>query len=89
MPQKTSQPHPSPVFEVWIEFPRPQSDEHARQVEEMAARMMRRLIGPGINDSRFFWSKHESRWCWGGQMGYTVCADNGQWFDLAWLGRPD
>lgn len=85
MPKTKAQP--SPEFVVWIEFQRPQSPEHAKQLEEMAANMLRRLTGADVVNDRFFWSAHESRWCYGGQMGYTVCADNGQWFNLAHFGR--
>ena len=75
---------------VWIELEKPADKAEAERNCEMANNMLQRISeGMGKpNETRFFWSERENRYCLGGQMGYQVLTDNGEWFDLEYFGRP-
>lgn len=79
-----------PANRVWIELEKPRDAEHADEVCALVNNMLRKLLGgDGDTDRGFFWSTRESRYAYGGPMGYTILRDNGEWFDLDYLGRED
>lgn len=75
---------------VWIELEQPRDDEHAARICELANRMLQRLNfdGEGPLHHLFFWDAKDQTYCYGGQMGYRGLSDRGEWFNLAYLGRP-
>lgn len=76
---------------VWIELEKPRDDAHGVEIANLANKMMDRLIPaePGVERREFFWSAHERRYCLGGNMGYVVLIDWGEWFNLDYLGRDE
>lgn len=71
---------------IWIELEKPRDAVHGEEICALANRALRRLSG----DSRtraFWWSVHENRYCLGDDGGYKVLEDNGEWFNLDYLGR--
>jgi hypothetical protein len=94
-PKQPEQPRPyeSQVLRVWIELPRPKgATDHERKDEtdricNLANTMLQRM-DPGT-EYRFFWSEHKSMYAYGHQHGsYRYLADNGEWLNLEYLGRP-
>ena len=75
------------MTQVWIELPKPKNSADATDIAEKANRMMKRL--GNVGGYRWHWSEHERRWCWGDNMGYVVLNDNGNWFNLDYLGRDE
>ena len=84
---------------VWIELERPfpeLSAEEQKQIgdarAEAANRILDRLVAPEdaaeAKNHRFMWSQEERRYCYGGPMGTRVLFDNGEWFNLDYMGRP-
>lgn len=73
---------------VWIELEKPVDKEDADRITVLANRMLSRLAAPDcIPMRRFFWSENEQRWCLG-DVTYKALADNGEWFNLDFFGRP-
>jgi hypothetical protein len=82
---------------VWIEIERPtwtqfktaaERDAEAERRAALATNMVARLNAPEPLDGySFWWSAKEGRYCWGGPMGYTSLADDGEWFNLEHFGR--
>jgi hypothetical protein len=85
---------------IWIELDKPPRDMHdARDRKafydrqcELANNVLRRLSPradmEGQPISKFWYSEHEARYCYGGPGGYRTLSDNGEWFNLDYLGRP-
>jgi|TARA_R100001530_G_C4189740_1_gene121815 phosphoglucomutase len=70
-------------MKVWIEL---EVDDSPEKTAEAANRMMRRL---GFDYDVFWWHEKEGSFC-GNQSAagnYHVLEDNGEWFNLEWLGR--
>lgn len=78
-------------LEVWIELPKPEDDEHAKDLCEHANRMLNRLSEADEPKARgFFWSAYEKRYCYASTSGsYRTLSDNGEWFNLRYLGRAE
>ena len=76
-----------PQNRVWIELERPRDAEHAKQITELANRMLDRLREPNSDRNKFYWDGGTSRWWYGGHMGATELGDNGTCFNLDYLGR--
>lgn len=88
MPKAKAQPTRPTENRIWIELDKPFDKEHADKQCELANNLLKRLNGNEPGDSKFWWSEHEKRYCYGGNHGYTVLADRGQWFNLDFFGRP-
>lgn len=66
---------------IWIELDR-EAEDKSEQCR-LANLVMKKL---GITKGyEFFWSAHDRRFCWGGDMGYETLSDNGRWFNLDYL----
>jgi hypothetical protein len=69
---------------IWIELERPKDQTHADQIAKLANNVLRK-IGDGTRE--FFWDSKDHIWCIGGDMGYVTLSDNGEWFNLDYLGK--
>lgn len=85
--KSTKQPEAPWSPRVWIELEVPKDEAQAKRIGELATTMLQRLNAPEKTDYSFWWSECEQRWCFGGNMGYRVLADNGEWFNLEYFGR--
>jgi hypothetical protein len=87
---RTKSQHPRTTLRrVWLELDPPTDAVQAAQTAELMNNMLKRLAAPdGVPENKFWWSPTDQKWCYGGPMGYTVCADNGHWFNLDYFGRP-
>jgi hypothetical protein len=92
-PKEPEQPRPYEVLRVWIELPRPKGKtEHERKDETdkicgLANTMLQRL-DPGT-EYIFFWGEHKAMYAYGHKHGsFRYLADNGEWLNLEYLGRP-
>jgi hypothetical protein len=66
---------------VWIELPRPESQERGEELAIKANRLLNKL---GTDSVKFYWD-HEDRYWWlilNNDSGYITLSDNGHWFDL-------
>ncbi len=70
---------------VWIELDRPRDDDHANQIAKLINNVLRK-IEPNI-ERQFFWNSEDCIWCIGNDFGYIALADNGEWFNLDYLGK--
>lgn len=74
---------------VWIELEPPRDEVDARITAELANNMLKLARrDSNQNGDEFFWDERRGHWCYGGQAGYHELADNGEWFNLDYLGRP-
>ncbi len=69
---------------IWIELERPKDQAHAEQIAKLANNVLRKI---GSVTREFFWDSRDCIWCIGGDMGYTTLSDNGEWFNLDYLGK--
>jgi len=74
-----------PPNKVWIELDRPRDEAHAEQIAELINKVMRKI--EPTNTREFFWDAKERVWCIGDAMGYVTLNDNGEWFNLDYLGK--
>ena len=72
---------------VWIELEVPADEVQAKEIGRLATNMLQRLNAPEKTDYSFWWSDREQRWCFGGDWGYKVLSDHGEWFNLDYFGR--
>lgn len=74
---------------VWIELERPRDEEHGKQIAALANNMLKRLIKPEDqpNMREFFWDAKDHIWCIGNDNGYITLSDNGEWFNLDYIGQ--
>lgn len=75
---------------VWIELPVPRDDAHGHEIAKKANRMLARLRGPFHNpatENQFMWDPVRKQWGLGSIMGFATLGDNGEWFNLDYLGR--
>ena len=70
---------------VWIELEQPRDDEHAAEIVGQANNMLR---GNSERVRVFGWDTKRKQFTYGDDMGYENLVDRGQWFSLAYLGRP-
>ena len=80
----TSKKHPP--NRVWIELEKPRDDAHAQEICKQANNMLRRL-SDGPFEAKFIWAPEKKRYLYGSNMGYSVLTDNGEWFNLEYMGR--
>lgn len=94
MPADKKKPH-HPVRNpnrVWIELERPTAppgearEAQAAAIAELATNLLRRIMPD--SHKRFLWSEKKGQFMYGDPMGYTYLSDNGEWFNLDYLGRP-
>jgi hypothetical protein len=69
---------------IWIELERPKDAAHAELIAKLANNVLRKI---GIATRAFFWDEKDQIWCFGNDMGYTTLGDNGEWFNLDYLGK--
>jgi hypothetical protein len=72
---------------IWIELERPRDEAHAQQIASLANNVLRKLNASNNGEREFFWDARDRIWCLGGDMGYMTLSDNGEWFNLDWLGK--
>jgi hypothetical protein len=69
---------------IWIELERPKDQAHAEQIAKLANNVLRKINSV---TREFFWDSKDLIWCIGGDTGYTTLSDNGEWFNLDYLGK--
>lgn len=75
---------------VWIELEPPKDNDPvlAQKRCELANRMLNKLSAPEETIGRgFSWSATENKYRFNWGMKSTILKDNGEWFDLDFLGR--
>lgn len=69
---------------IWIELEQPENEAHGEAVAKLANNVLCKI---GIVNREFFWDSKNCTWCIGNDMGYTALSDNGEWFNLDYLGK--
>lgn len=71
---------------VWIELEKSGSKEHGEEQCRLANNMLNRLGAKGLS---FFYSTRDNLYCLETSADgmYKELADNGEWFNLTFLGR--
>lgn len=76
---------------VWIELPKPASNEEGHKLARLANNMLSRLSGGDMTDAHkgggFQWSETKQKYIMRQGFGSKILADNGEWFNLDYLGR--
>jgi hypothetical protein len=75
---------------IWIELEKPADAADAKIKCDLVNNMIKRLADPADMPHllEFRWSEHDQLYRYGGVHGWTVLEDNGEWFNLEYLGRP-
>lgn len=73
------------VNRVWIELPRPEDEDHTKELCELANNMLAKL---GVTERFFDWNEKQCQFTFGDDIGgHEGLADRGKWLNLDYLGR--
>jgi hypothetical protein len=76
------------INRIWIELDKPLNPEHGSLQCELANKLLAKLRPAGTEaHSEFYFDAEDKYYTYGGDMGYKILNDNGEWFNLDYLSK--